>query len=154
MKPSLWALLFSTMLFSCKEETPVPSKTDLLTGKNWKWVAGSISPAYDIFGIGVLVGNDYFTRVPECWRDDRWVFSKAQKFTHEEGATRCNLGDPQIYVQGTWTFEPGENAIKVSKNGSGGFLWTVNELTSTSLVVTETFKDDGQTYNISYSFGH
>ncbi|MEI7581185.1 hypothetical protein [Runella sp.] len=154
MKKSLWALLFSTLLLSCKEETPVPSKTDLLTGKTWKWVAGSISPAYDIFGIGVLVGDGYFTRVPECWRDDRWVFSTAQKFTHEEGTTRCNIGDPQIYIQGTWAFEPGETSIRIKKDGSGEFVWTVHELTSTSLLVAETFKENGKTYTISYSFGH
>lgn len=154
MKKSLLSVLLLVICLSCKEENPAPSKADLLTGKVWKWAAGSISPAYDIFGIGVLVGDDYFTRVPECWRDDRWTFSTAKKFTHDEGASRCNIGDPQIYIQGTWAFEPGENSIRITKDGSGEFVWTVNELTSTSLVVAETFKENGKTYTINYSFGH
>jgi hypothetical protein len=123
----------------------------LLFGRTIEGIGWLVQAA---LSIGVLVGDGYFTRVPECWRDDRWVFSTAQKFTHEEGATRCNIGDPQIYIQGTWAFEPGETSIRIKKDGSGEFVWTVHELTSTSLLVAETFKENGKTYTISYSFGH
>lgn len=153
MKQFLWALLISTLLLSCKE-APAPSKTDLLTAKRWKWVAGSISPAYDIFGIGVLVGDDYYTRLPECWRDDIWIFSAGNKFTHDEGASKCNVADPQSYIKGSWQFEMEENSIKITKEKGGIMVWDIKELTATSLKITETLKEDGQTYSINYSFGH
>jgi hypothetical protein len=149
--PAAVLLLFC---LSCKEETPAPSKTELLTGKKWKWVAGSISPAYDVFGIGVLVSDDYFARVPECWRDDLWIFSADSKFTHDEGPSKCNIADPQAYIKGSWKFETEESIIKITKDGIGEVVWTVNELTSTSLKIAETFKENGKTYTFQYSFSH
>lgn len=139
---------------SCKEDAPVPSKTELLTSKSWKWIAGTISPAYDIFGIGVPLGEDYFSRAPTCWQDDLWIFTTANKFIHDEGTSKCNISDPQIYTQGTWKFETGDSIIKISENGSSEFSWKVTELTSTSLKIVETIKDNGQTYTFQYSFAH
>jgi hypothetical protein len=154
MKKSLLAVLLLVICLSCKEKIPEPTKLELLTGKSWKWIAGSISPAYDVFGIGVLVSDDYFARVPECWRDDRWTFSAVYKFTHDEGASRCNIGDPQIYIQGVWKFETEESTIRITKDGSGEMIWTINELTSTSLKIAETFKENGKMYTFQYSFSH
>ncbi|MDF7816532.1 hypothetical protein P1X15_02960 [Runella sp. MFBS21] len=156
MKKNLLVLLCLLSLLSCQKEAPIPSKIELLTSQKWKWVGGTISPSYDIFGIGVLIGDDYFTRTPECWRDDVWVFSVASKFTHEEGATICNIGDSQIYAQGTWKFENEEASIRIIEEGKGqnSFVWSIQELSATSLKVMETFIDDGKTYKIQYTFGH
>lgn len=154
MKKSLLAVLLLVICLSCKEETPAPTKTELLTNKTWKWVGGTISPAYDVFGIGVLVGDDYFTRVPECWRDDLWIFSNDNKFTHDEGPSKCNIADPQAYIKGIWKFETEESTIKITKDGSGEVVWNINELTSTSLKIAETFKENGKTYTFQYSFSH
>lgn len=149
--PAAVLLLFC---LSCKEKTPAPSRLELLTEKKWKWIAGSISPAYDVFGIGVLVSDDYFTRVPECWRDDLWIFSADNKFTHDEGPSKCNIADPQSYIKGSWKFETEESTIKITKDGIGEVVWNVNELTSTSLKIAETFKENGKTYTFQYSFSH
>ncbi|WP_428655348.1 hypothetical protein [Runella sp.] len=154
MKKLLPVVLMITILLSCKEEAPTPDQTELLTNKTWKWVGGSISPAYDIFGIGILIGDDYFSRSPPCWQDDHWIFTAANKFSHEEGATKCNIADPQIYTQGSWAFEPGETTIKITEEGKPAFIWTINELTSTSLKVTEMYQEKGKTYTFQYSFSH
>ncbi|MFN8345682.1 MAG: lipocalin family protein [Spirosomataceae bacterium] len=154
MKKSLSALLLYVLCLSCKEAVTPPTKTELLTGKSWQWVAGSISPAYDIFGIGILVGEDYFAKAPQCWRDDRWTFSAAYQFTHDEGASRCNIGDPQIYIQGVWKFESEESIIKITKDGGTEVVWTILELTSSSLKIAETFKEKGKTYTFQYAFSH
>ncbi|WP_273211384.1 hypothetical protein [Runella zeae] len=159
MKKNLLVILCLVSLLSCQKEAPIPSKIELLTSQKWKWVGGTISPSYDIFSIGVLIGDDYFTRTPECWRDDIWVFSVGSKFTHDEGATICNIGDSQIYAQGTWKFENQEASIRIIEEGKDGksnnnFVWSIQELSATSLKVMETFKDDGKTYNIQYTFGH
>lgn len=139
---------------SCKEDAPVPSKTELLTSKSWKWIAGTISPAYDIFGIGVPLGEDYFSRAPTCWQDDLWIFTAPNKFIHDEGPSKCNIADPQAYIKGIWKFETEESTIKITKDGSGEVIWNINELTSTSLKIAETFKENGKTYTFQYSFGH
>jgi hypothetical protein len=154
MKKFLLGMLFLASCLSCKEEVAAPSKTELLTSKSWKWIAGTISPAYDIFGIGVPLGEDYFSRAPKCWQDDLWIFKAPNKFVHDEGTSKCNISDPQIYTQGTWRFETGESVIKISENGRSEFSWNVTELTSTSLKIVETFKEDGQIYTFQYSFAH
>lgn len=146
-------LLFAAACKKASEPTP-PTRTEMLTSSPWKWVAGTVTPAYDIFGDGKPINGDYFTKAPKCWQDDIYTFTSANKFTHDEGATKCDPADPQIYSQGTWAFETGENVIRIktSSNSSDDSIWQINELTSTSLKVIETYVENGKTYSFGYNF--
>lgn len=146
-------LLFAAACKKASEPTP-PTRTEMLTSSPWKWVAGTVTPAYDIFGDGKPINGDYFTKAPKCWQDDIYTFTSANKFTHDEGATKCDPADPQIYSQGTWAFETNEGVIRIktSSNSSDDSIWQINELTSTSLKVVETYVENGKTYTFGYNF--
>lgn len=154
MKKYLWVLLLSVFFLSCKEETPAPSKTDLLTDKPWKWIGGAVTPAFDVFSNGNLSNGEYWSKAPECWQDDVRTFTTAGKFTHTEGATKCNVADPQIYAQGTWQFDASEKVIKINDSALGEQIWEIDELTATSLKIVEIYREKGQTYTFNYSFTH
>ncbi|GAB2617284.1 hypothetical protein GCM10027035_11980 [Emticicia sediminis] len=151
-------LTFSILLFvvSCKKDAePTPqTRAEMLTSSPWKWVAGTVTPAYDIFGDGKPINGDYFSKAPKCWQDDIYTFTSANKFTHDEGATKCDPSDPQIYSQGTWAFETADNVIRIktSSNPSDDSLWGINELTSTSLKVVEFYTENGKQYTFEYYF--
>lgn len=151
-------LLFAVFCFivSCKKDSePTPqTRTEMLTSSSWKWVGGTVTPAYDIFGDGKPISGDYFSKAPKCWQDDIYTFSSANKFTHDEGASKCSVADPQIYSQGTWSFETGDNVIRIktSSNASDDLLWGINELTASSLKVVETYTEGGKSYTFGYNF--
>ncbi|RDB07102.1 hypothetical protein [Runella aurantiaca] len=152
MNTFLRASFLLLICFSCKEETPAPTKTELLTGKPWKWVGGAVTPAFDVFSNGNLNNGEYWSQAPKCWQDDIRVFTTAGKFTHEEGATKCNVADPQIYAQGTWQFDASEKVVKINDSALGEQMWEIQELTATSLKVVEVYQEKGKTYTFNYSF--
>lgn len=153
-------LILSIVCFiiSCKkdkEPTPTPqTRTEMLTSSSWKWIGATVTPAYDIFGDGKPISGDYFSKAPKCWQDDIYTFTSANKFTHDEGATKCSVADPQIFSQGTWTFETAENVIRIktTANANDDTLWGINELTATSLKVVEYYNENGKTYTFMYNF--
>lgn len=156
MRKNLFVFVLIAFCFSCKKEeaTPVPpTKTELLTSSAWKCVAGSVTPAYDVLGNGTPISGEYWSKAPSCWKDDIWSFTTAGKFTHDEGPTKCNSSDPQIYSQGTWKFETAENVIRITDSTNGdSFLWGINELTANSLKIVEYYQEAGKTYTFQYSF--
>ncbi len=154
MKTFLLVMLLTLVCIACKEEATPLSKTELLTSKSWKWIAGSVTPDFDVFSNGNPLSGEYWNKAPACWQDDIRVFTMAGKFTHEEGATKCNVADPQIYAQGTWEFDGSEKIIKIKDSALGEQLWEIQELTATSLKVVEVYQERGKTYTFNYSFTH
>lgn len=154
---SLWLILsILSFAISCKkavEPTP-PTRTEMLTSSTWKWIGGTVTPAYDIFGDGKPINGDYFSKAPKCWQDDTYTFSSAGKFVHDEGASKCDVADPQIYSQGTWAFETNETVIriKLSSNPNDDSVWSISELTANSLKVTESYTENGKQYTFGYTF--
>jgi hypothetical protein len=102
MNRFLLAAVFLLFCLSCKEDTLLPTQTELLTSSAWKWVGGAVTPDLDVFSNDNPLSGEYWSKAPACWQDDIWVFTTAGKFRHEEGVTKCNVADPQIYAQGTW----------------------------------------------------
>ncbi len=154
MNRFLLAAVFLLFCLSCKEDTLLPTQTELLTSSAWKWVGGSVTPAFDVFSNGNSISGEYWSKAPACWQDDIRVFTTTGKFTHEEGTTKCNVADPQIYAQGTWQFGASENLIKIKDSALGEQLWEIRELSATSLKVVEIYQERGQTYTFNYSFTH
>lgn len=159
MKKQISFCLILTLLvfiISCKKDSePTPqTRAEMLTSSSWKWIGATVTPAYDIFGDGKPISGDYFIKAPKCWQDDIYTFTAGNKFTHDEGATKCSVSDPQIYSQGTWAFETGDNVIRIktSSNASDDVLWGINELTATSLKVVESYTEGGKVYTFNYSF--
>ena len=138
--PNLMKTVYSYFLFaalglatlSCgdkKGDTPAPSKTDLLTDKNWVATAITVSPG---FPLGGTLVTDFYAQAPSCSKDDFIRFEKPAVYKDDEGAVRCTTTDPQTTI-GTWAFNGDQTVITVTPQGSTAQSYNVVELTDSSL---------------------
>lgn len=152
MRKLIFAFIIIAFISSCKEEETTPlSKTELLSSKPWKWTEGSVSPGYDFFGDGKLINGEYRSKMPVCYQDDIRTFTAAGQYTSDEGATKCDPADPQIYSESKWVFGAGETTIKFTDLD---YEWTIVELNETKLKVTEVYMEGTTKYTFNYTFGH
>ena len=159
-KISLATLVICLLLVSCskksKDSTPTPTpetKTQLLTGKNWKVTAVTINPGFDFSGNGVLITDYYAYSMATgnaCQLDNILNFNINGNYTDYEGATLCDPADPQLYDSGTWSFL--NNEATLSFQGE----YTIVTLNSTTLKLKDYFDTDGDgtnetEFNITYT---
>ncbi len=138
------ALAFVTLFSSCdndKDEVAV-SKEDLLTGKRWKTTAFTIDPA--LFGF-----TDLYAQFEDCDKDDYMEFKKGGQLIKDEGSTRCDSNDPQT-ILGTWVFNGDQDKITVSDPDLGTYSVEIIELTSTTLRVQYSIRDEES--GVNYTF--
>ena len=137
-------LLFTfLMAFSgCEKDNDPPSKADLIVGKNWL-VTNNFYSENNGFAI------DLYTTpfVGACSKDDIYKFSGDGKYMIDEGPSKCDQGHSQIYQEGTWTISNDVFSWKYAVSG-GHFTetYTIEELTSTQMVLDRTFIVQGVTY--------
>ena len=125
------SLFLST--FSCKKDD-APSKKDLLSGKNWMLVSETISPAINFNGILI---TDLYAQMDDCTKDDISKFNANGTYTLEEGATKCDVNDPQVYDSGTWVFNSDQTILVMTSPTNGTLNAEIIELTSTKCVVSQ-----------------
>jgi hypothetical protein len=112
----------------CNNDTPdnPKTKTELLTTGTWKFSTATSS------------GSDVSGFIQACIKDNIYTFVAAGTGTMDEGATKCNGGDPQTSPY-TWNFASNETVIHVSSvlfpGGTNDF--TLVTLTETQLVVSQ-----------------
>jgi hypothetical protein len=98
--------------------TPPPTKTELLTDKNWVLAALTVN------------GEDKLSTVRDCKVDDIHIFKTDITYTLDEGPTKCNATDPQIAATSLWEFLDNETKIKFRRQ-----IFKLVELTDTKFVV-------------------
>ena len=111
---------------SCdKEDTPPKSKTVLLTQASWKYKSATIG------------GADASAFIQACQKDNILVFAAAGTGNVNEGASKCNAGDPDT-IPFTWIFNSGETIVEVSVAliAGGSTSMTIRSLTETELVLS------------------
>ncbi len=142
----LCSLLALSLTFtSCKKdkkEDPAPvakTKTELITGKNWKVTAATIDPAIDLFGTGTPTTNLY-AQLEDCNKDDLIRFDTPNAYKEDEGGTKCDATDPQT-ITGTWVFSADETKVTTNTASGGSTTFNITELTETTLkgTVVENF---------------
>jgi len=134
---------------SCKKDatpTPAPTKTELLTGKNWKVTAFTSNPAIDWTGTGVMV-TDIYAQMQACEKDDLFMFNTNGTTTDDEGATKCNPADPQT-TSGTWAFNSTQTIITV--DGMDDF--NIETLSATTLKGNMVFNDGATNYTFTITY--
>ena len=146
-KISLATLVICLLLVSCskksKDSTPTPTpetKTQLLTGKNWKVTALTVNPGLD-FGTGALITDYYAYAIANgeaCSLDNILNFNINGNYTVYEGATLCDPADPQLYDSGTWSFQNSETTL--IQDGQESTIVTLN---STTLKLKDYIDSDG-----------
>lgn len=147
MKKYVYTLLvvLSAGLFiiSCKKDGPHKSSIDLLTQRSWKIVA-------DEERIG-NTGNwtDNFSSYSACEKDDETVFRLNSTYEINEGLTKCNANDPQVYQTGTWTFNSTDATINLD-----GVPATIDQLDDNTLILSSSSNINGVTTYYRYRFSH
>ncbi len=116
----LSALLFAGMfIFAACSSEDDKTKTELLTAQSWKTIH-----AY-------MEGADIMEALEECDKDDLSTFFEDGSYQFDEGATKCDPDNPQIFEEGTWSFNADETVMTLVSDGiSTEFtLITLNEST-------------------------
>lgn len=149
----LLALAFTLLQSSSckKDEDPVPqkTKTELITAANWKFLK------IEFRTTPTGAWSDGSGLVQACEKDNINVYRVNGTYEINEGATKCDVGDPQIIETGTWVFQNNETEIKQTATGSvSPYVYGVEQVTETSLILTTTEDVAGTTYYIRASFGH
>lgn len=130
----LFLVAVASLLSSCKKDAengPKKTKTELITGKNWKISDYGMSSS----GISQSLFNYYYEA---CEKDDMWVL-KTDKTAHEDaGVQKCDTSDPQTSPMGTWSFNADETTLTITDDSGNTNVFTIKELTATSLKLTQT----------------
>ncbi|MDO7848938.1 lipocalin family protein [Hymenobacter sp. M29] len=138
------ALGLLTLGCSKTKETPAPSKTDLLSDKNWIVSAETVSPGVVVAGATI---TDVYGQFQSCQKDDFIRFEKPNVFKDDEGAVKCTQTDPQT-TTGTWVFNSDQTIITITPQGGSPQSLNIQELTDSSLKITTSAVQN----NVNYTF--
>lgn len=147
-KKLLLAILILPFIFSgCKKDSD-PSKTELLTNRNWVLTALTVDPSIPLASGGTT--TNLYNQLKSCAKDNITIFKADKSITFDEGGTKCEVSDPQTQ-SGTWTFNTTETVISYTANGVTRSE-TIKSLTSNKL--TTTYQDvlEGVTYTLDATY--
>ncbi len=148
---------FTIAFTACKKdkvENP-PSNTALLTSSNWKMTALTVSPGFPIYdNDGNIIGTttDLFAQNESCTNDDTFKFNTDKTILFDEGASKCNAGDPQT-TSGTWAFKTNETILSMTNDGNLQDF-TIVELKDNSLKLKYSQDIGPATYTLALTFTH
>jgi hypothetical protein len=133
---------------SCKKDD-APTKKDLLCGKNWILVSETVSPAINFNGILI---TDLYAQLDDCTKDDISKFNTNGTYTFEEGATKCDVNDPQVWDSGTWVFNSDQTVLVLTSPSMGTVNADIIELTSSKIVISQESTIDDIKYTITDTY--
>lgn len=127
-------MLTSALFTSCKKKVePEPPKPktaqEMLTAKSWKFSSGTGKYSH--------MGQPYTLNLADemeaCEKDDLEKYAANGTYTLDEGATKCNSDDPQIYESGTWQLLENNTKLKRTDTDNDATTFEVVSLTETTL---------------------
>lgn len=121
-----------------KDNVPTPSRTELLTAKNWRVTA--ITATATVNG-SVIVQDGYLTYLP-CERDDFIKFNPDKTALQDAGATKCNPQESQTDTT-SWAFNADETELLLDTSASPVESLTIVELSTTTLHLRKTASSNG-----------
>lgn len=106
----VYFLAMMILFYSCKKEKSTGSgNSQLITASTWVFSSAQIDQNND--GVGdVAVPPSVLT---PCYTDNTLTFSANGSGVLDEGAAKCNPGDPQT-VAFTWSFTNAEQSVNFS----------------------------------------
>ncbi len=147
----LIALCIALTFTSCKEddeeESPAPTKSEMLTSRNWKVSTLNVEPALDVDGDGTQE-NNLIPYVGACTLDDFWKFVSNGNYTNEEGPSKCDPNDSQIIESGTWLWSSDQTRLVMNAN-SETFEAKVLSISSSQMIWEFTIVNQGVTYTFT-----
>jgi hypothetical protein len=114
----IFATLCVILLFaaSCKKSDSSSDKRSILTTGKWRIASSSAIVEYPS-PIGTQT-VDVLAALPNCQRDNGYIFNGDGTITADEGATKCNSTDPQQKPAGNWTLLSNDTQLRVYGNGA------------------------------------
>jgi Lipocalin-like domain len=147
----LWATIAAFVLLAVtgcdKDDDDQPAaktKTELITTSTWKFSSATVG------------GSDVSAFLQTCQKDNILTFvATGLTGTVDEGATKCNAGDPQTSPF-TWSFASGETQVNISATlfTGGSSTFTLVSLSETQLVLSQNITVGGTTQNAVVTFVH
>jgi hypothetical protein len=140
------AMALTISVTGCKgKKTPDPivpakTKTELLTQSSWKLTAVTVNPTYN--------GFTEYSQMATCDTDNIYIFNTGGVLTLDEGASKCNPGDPQTGTD-IWVFKTNETIITI-----GSLDHTILELTETILKESYVSNSGGVNYTVTETYSH
>ncbi|AYQ33023.1 lipocalin family protein [Runella sp. SP2] len=144
LKSIAFGILFIASLISCTKEPSLPPKERFLSDKPWY-----------VTGYTVQLGSRYEDRLsamPNCLKDDIYVFTAKKQYEYNAGTTKCDPNDPQVIHTGIWSLSEDGNTLKINiktgDTGLGLYEYKVTELSEHMLQLQ--FSDGGFVYRLLF----
>lgn len=121
MKKIFISMIAVSVLISCKKDTEnTPSKTTLLTAKNWRMSAYSSTTTVTVMGstpITTTTEQDEYASLKPCVKDNFMKFNTDKTLVEDEGTDKClpNSEQKQNY---TWEFDSNQTVLLTKPVGS------------------------------------
>ncbi len=152
--PGMVPLLLLCMSTGCSKSSSsssAGSKTDLLTTQDW------VLTVMQHKAVSASVWTDDFASLSSCVKDNRVVFRPNNTYESNEGATKCNVSDPQIWETGSWSLTQNETVLVIQATGGTQiYNAAIETLTTGSLGLSFTKVDVGSgiTYQYKETYSH
>ena len=134
MRPFLLTAVIVWLATGCKKDETPPSQTDHISSQSWKYDNGGV----DADNNGSIDLNFPAGTFPACVLDNEISFQTNGNGIANEGATKCNTGDPQTAAF-TWSFSNNETVLRISDAGLFGFSgqFEIKELSATKFTLAK-----------------
>lgn len=149
MKSTIFiGLLAVIILTSCEKEDKTTSTNPVDTNNttNSSLLAGDSSKFWKLKKL-YLNGENIFSWLDSCYTDDLMKLYADKSYEMDEGKTKCNPSDEQIFDKGTWSLS--ENGDILSLRSDEGISdASILELTENTLKLRTT--EDSSTFDMHY----
>ena len=126
-KGTFYTLSLLCLAIACKKDSLTPAQ--MLT-RNW------IQTDITLTANGAT--QSIFAQQSVCDVDDIYAFAATGTLTITEGATKCDPADPDVKGTGNWALESNNTRLAISDNLNGTQTFTVEKLTASELVISDT----------------
>lgn len=141
------------ILFSCKKDSNSPNKgvAAILTSGKWQITASTAI----ITSSGTSQNFDVFGSFPSCVKDNYYIFNSDGTGTTDEGATKCDPGDPQTFSSGNWQLVNNDTQLKGHDVTTGTEVTAdIKQLDNSTMVLHYTIPGNGATSDITTTYAH
>ena len=123
----IFAAFFIMVQVACHKKDETQSKTSILTSGSWILTAAT----HDNDGNGSYETDD-LAGFTSCFTDNIWTFLSNGKLQMDEGATKCDPGDPQT-ENVNWQLTNNEATLVIE-----GDSYSIEELSNSTLRFKQT----------------
>lgn len=146
----LFALCAVSFFTQCKKED-VLTPSELLAKGPWKVVSIVVSPGIDD-GTGKII-TDIFSKFENCEKDDLFIYKADGSYSFEEGATKCDPADAQIWETGKWSISADGKLLTITPKGESPTPNAIEKLDANTcqFSITQDMIENGKTITRKYT---